>query len=915
MDGELIIKTNWHALSINDALTKLNSDKKGLTEKEAINRQSLYGFNEITDEKKLLPLKIFLSQFKNIMVLMLVVATIISFLINELTDAITILVILVLNSVLGFVQEYKAGKAMDALKSLAAPKAVVIRDGVEQVVWSRELVPGDIVKLTVGDISPANIRLIESINLKVDQAHLTGESISIMKTIDKVVESASMADRTNIVLMGSVVNYGSAIGLVTKTGMMTEIGKIAESVAAEEKEITPLQRETDLLGKWLAIFAITAVCVVFSVGVILKHDFVEMLLTSVSLAVSAVPEGLPAVITITLAIGMQRMASKNAVVRKLSAVQTLGSITTICSDKTGTLTKNEMTVTRIFDGVNDYNVTGAGYNIKGEFMLNNKKIDPKKNKSLITLLTSGSLCNNAYYGKKNSDYYVVGDPTEGSLLACAAKAGLWHDNLKKEGEIINEVSFSSERKRMSVVFKSKGKLFVYSKGAPDVMLDLCDRVMINGSIKKLTKDIRERILDKNGEMAGSALRVLAIAYKEVNAKSISEKEVEQGLVLLGLTGMIDPPRPEIKEAINLTKKAGIRVIIVTGDHKLTAIAVARSIGLFDSKSVAVSGEEIDKMSPKEFKEAVSKVTIFARVSPEHKLRIVEMLKEQGEIVAVTGDGVNDAPALKSAHIGVAMGIKGTDVSKEASEMVLTDDNFSTIVTAIEGGRAIFANIKKFIKFLLSANADTISEVMFSLLLGLPLPFLPIHILWMNLVTDGLPALALSVDAKSNDIMSQKPRNPKKSLVREIAIFVVVAGIIDAIASISLFIIALNYEGYFINPTDLALSKARTMAISSAIIYELFFVFNCRDDNRSVWGKSFKENFLSNKFLTTAVIVSLALQMMLVYFPPFQMIFRTVALSPFELFLTFAFASFGLFILPRWFHKDLTIGLKNNVFNE
>jgi Ca2+-transporting ATPase len=897
--------SKWHSLNVNDVADKLKTSKKGLSTKEVSKRLEKYGTNEIKDEKGLTPFKIFLYQFKNVMVLMLAIAVIISFLIGESVDAVVILVILIINILLGFFQEYKAEKAMEALKSLAAPKAVVFRDGEEKIIESKGLVPGDVVVLNVGDLVPANVRLFETVNFKVDQAHLTGESVPVLKNTKALPKETHLTDRLNMAFMGSVVSYGRAKGFVTETGMKTEVGKIAKTVLVKEREVTPLTNEINKLGKWLAIFAVVSVAFVFIIGLLYQQELFNMLLTSVSLAVSAVPEGLPAVITITLALGMQRMASKNAIIRKLSAVQTLGSVTTICVDKTGTLTKNEMTVTKIFDGHNEYDVTGVGYAPEGQFFLKNKKINPLDNKHLKKLLIAGALCNNAYFGKSGEKYDVIGDPTEGCLLVLAAKAGVWFEDLKEEAKQVAEISFTSERRRMSVVYKHKKGNVVYSKGSPDVMLDICSKIQKGGKVIALTDKLKKEIKEKNKQMASNGLRVLALAYKE--ASNIVEKNIEKNLIFLGLAGMIDPPRKTVKDAIELTKKAGIRVVIITGDHKLTALAVAKKIGLYQKDSIAFTGEEVDKMSAEEFSRAVSTATIFARVSPTHKLKIVGELKRKGEIVAVTGDGVNDAPALKTAHIGLAMGIKGTDVSKGASEMVLADDNFSTIVDAVEEGRGIFDNIKKFIKFLLSANADTISEVLIAILIGLPLPFLPIHILWMNLVTDGFPALALSTDSKSKDIMERKPRDPKKSLVGEVAIFVIIAGIVDAIASITLYIIALSFEGYFINPTIEALSKARTMAISSAIIYELFFVFNCRDDDKSIWERSFSENFLSNKKLTLAVIVSLFLQLMLIYYPPFQFIFRTSALSLVEFGMVLFFASWGLFILPRWFHKELRWG--------
>ncbi len=899
--------TNWHSLIVSEVLTKLNSSINGLSKKEVSLRHKKYGFNIIESGKHISAFRIFLYQFNNIMVLMLFFGALISFMINELIDSIVILTILIINAILGFIQEFKAEKAMEALKSLASPKAVVIRDGIQQSINSSELVPGDIVLLNVGDIAPANIRLINAVNLKVDQSHLTGESVPVSKGIEPVSVDSPIAERSSMIFMGSIITNGHGIGVVTNIGMNTEIGQIALSVSSQERTITPLQREINILSKWLAITAVIAVIIVFFVGIIYNHSFIEMLLTSVSLAVSAVPEGLPAIITITLALGMQKLANNGAVIRKLNAVQTLGSVTVICSDKTGTITKNEMTVTRLFDGVNSFDVTGSGYKPKGYFLLNGKRINPLNNKSLNKLLITGVLCNSSFFGLINGEPRIVGDPTEASLLVLSAKAGLWANKLKKDFKEVAEFSFSSKRKMMSVVYKNNNKNFVFSKGAPEVILNHCSKALINGKIVKLSKILRSRIIKEFDEMSSNALRVLGFAYKELKNNDLSVDSVESNLIFVGLAGMIDPPREEVIEAIKVARKAGIRVIIVTGDNKLIATAIGKRIGLIDESYIAFSGPEIDLMSNEEFIDAVKSANIFARVSPKHKLMIVKALRSFGEIVAVTGDGVNDAPALKAAHIGIAMGLKGTDVSKEAAEMVLTDDNFSTIIKAIELGRGIFNNIKKFIKFLLASNADTISEVLFSIIIGLPLPFLPIHILWMNLVTDGVPAIALSVDSNPKSIMNKKPRNPNKSLVRELGLFIIIAGLIDALSSITLFIISLNIEGYFINYDVIALNKARTMAVSSAIFYELFFVFNCRDDNKSVWERSFKDNFLSNKLLTISVIISLLLQLMMIYNPFLQTIFRTTSLSIKELLLVFFFASWGLFIIPKWFHKYISFG--------
>jgi len=894
---------SYHSFSVKKTLKELGTSKKGLTEAEAKLRMEKYGPNELEHGKKLSPLIIFLLQFKSIMVYMLLFAVVVSYLLGEYIDSAVIVAILIINAVLGFFQEYKAEKAMEALMSLAAPHAVVLRDDKERDIYSRELVKGDIVILNVGDRVPANIRLIESIGLKVDQSHLTGESVSVEKETGAQPGDAGIADRKNIVYMASIITYGKGIGVVTATGMETEIGQIAKNVQEQERETTPLQREISILGRWLAFIVVSLVVILFFIGIIFQHDVVEMFMTSVSLAVSAVPEGLPAVITVTLAIGMQRMAKKNAVVRKLSAVQTLGGVTVICSDKTGTLTKNEMTVTKIFDGTKEYEVTGSGYEDKGDFLLNNKKINPE---NLKLLLKVSALCNNAYLSKEDKCCSVVGDPTEGSLLVLASKAGINYLDLKDKYKYLSEISFDSKRKRMSVIVRKDGEKFLNTKGAPDVVLELCSKIIISGKVVELTPAKKVEILKKNEEFAANALRVLAMAYKPLPEKTSKyDEKLENDLIFLGLTGMIDPPRPEVRSAINLCRQAGIRVIMLTGDHITTAKAIGKSIGLFnEDKDIALTSKEVDKMSDADFSKAVNNVVIFARISPENKFKIVKELKNKGEIVAVTGDGVNDAPALKSAHIGIAMGITGTDVSKEASEMVLTDDNFTTIVSAVREGRGIFDNIKKFVKFLLASNADTILEVTAAVMLRWPIPFLPVHILWMNLVTDGLPALALSMDPPADNVMQRKPRNPKYSLVKEVAVFILFAGLIDAVASLILYFLSLSAEGFFITSATDALSKARTMAISSAIFYELFFVFNCRDDDKGVWSRSFKENFLSNKFLTLGVAGSLIMQLLFIYNPFFNTIFRTTPLALWELGLVFLFATPGLFLLPRWFHIDL-----------
>ncbi|VVB75864.1 Potassium-transporting ATPase ATP-binding subunit [Candidatus Tiddalikarchaeum anstoanum] len=894
---------SFHALSVDEVLLELNTSKTGLSNLEVIKRLKKFGANEIKQAKKISVFEIFLSQFKNVMIYMLFFAIIISFMLGEITDTIVIGAIIILNAVLGFIQEYKAERSVEALLKLAAPKSIVIRDSNREEIWSKNLVPGDIVLLDTGDRVPANVRLIESYDLKVDQSHLTGESVSVLKHSRKEKDDLSLVDRNNMIFMGSLVTYGKGKGVVTATGMNTEVGEIAENVQTLTKDIPPLQNEIEKMSRWLAIVIGVIIALVFVFGVIFKQNIFVMFMTSISLAVSAVPEGLPAVITVTLALGMQRMARKNAIVRKLSAVQTLGNVTVICSDKTGTMTKNEMTVTHIFDGVNEYRVTGTGYNPKGEFFTGKDHVFASK---ISLLLKTGALCNNATLKDGKEGFSIFGDPTEGSLIVLAAKAGISEKSLSKEYEKKGEVPFSSERKMMSVIYedKSSKKQFVFSKGAPDILLNLCSKINNNDKIIALTDSMKKKVLEENIKFASSALRVLALAYKPLSQKAeVCNESLENDLIFLGLVGMIDPPRNEVKEAIKLCKTAGIRVMMLTGDHLITAKAIGEQIGLVSDTDIAVSATDIDSMDEHEFRDAVSNASIFARVSSENKLNIVKELKRQGEIVAVTGDGVNDASALKSAHIGVAMGIKGTDVTKEASDIILTDDNFSTIVNAVKEGRGIFENIKKFIKFLLAANFGSIVVVLFMILFGIPIPYLPLHILWLNLITDGLPAIALSVEPTDKNVMRNKPRDPNKTLIGEISPFIIVSGIVYSFVSIVMYILVLYLENYFVTGSALSLLRARTAAISQSVIYELFLVFNCRDDKVNFFFRGFYNNFVSNLWLTGAVVVSVLLQLGFVFLPFFQQFFNTAALTMQELGVIFVFSTLGLFLAPGWLHKD------------
>jgi len=743
---ELMVK--YHSKTIDETVTNLDSSiEKGLTTSQVNERLIKYGKNEIKEEIHTTALQIFINQFKSFIVMILIIAVIISAVIHHYVDAAVIGVILILNTVLGFIQEYKAEKSIEALKKMASLKAVVIRDGKEQKIDAKELVPGDIIVLETGEKIPADARLIKIVNLEAQEAALTGESLPEAKEEKIFEETTGVADRRNMVFSGTIITRGRGLAIVTETGMTSEIGKIAGMIQSEKPKPTPLQIKLKKLGEVLGLGAIIISALVFFIGVATGQPVTEMFITAISLAVAAIPEGLPAVVTIALAIGIQKMIKKNALIRKLPSVETLGSTTVICTDKTGTLTHNEMTVRKIFTNNQVISVTGRGYSTSGTFSIKEQKIDPKQ---LNLLLTIGALSNDA----KLTGEKIIGDPTEGSLIVSAAKAGIIKDELETKYPRLAELEFTSERKRMSTHHNIANKKVIYTKGAPDVVIELCDRIYINGKIERLTPQQKKKILAANELFAKHALRVLGFAYKE------SEILEETNMVFVGLQGMIDPPRLEVKEAIKKCNSAGMKVVMITGDYKATAEAIGRELGLTGK---AIDGQQLEQIHNLE--EHIEEISIFARIDPKHKVRIVEALKTRGHIVAMTGDGVNDAPALKKADIGIAMGITGTDVAKEASDMILTDDNFASIVNAVEEGRGIYDNIKKFVRYLISSNIGEILTLFIGLMIGLPLPITALQILWINLVTDGLPALALGVDPKEPDIMERPPRNPKRTSCR------------------------------------------------------------------------------------------------------------------------------------------------------
>ncbi len=870
----------WHAMEIDESLKALNAQETGLSHEEAQKRLMEYGPNELKKEKGKSPIRLFFEQFKNILVIILLFAMGLSVFValqsphpeSELADAFVILAIIIAVAVLGFTQEYRAEKALEALKKMAAPTALVLRDGKETQIETKDVVPGDILLLYTGDKVPADARLIEAVNLKVDEAPLTGESTSVAKDIRSLPEGTPIAERANSVFMGTIVAYGRGKALVASTGMTTEFGKIAKMVQTTEEEETPLEKRMANVGKWLGILSISVCLGVAVLGVIREYEILEMILWGVSLAVAAVPEALPAVVTGALAIGMYRMAKEHSIVRRLPAVETLGCTSVICSDKTGTMTKGEMTVQRAYVDERTVKITGVGYEPKGEFLFEEKTLKPAEERDLQMLLKISTLCNDAKLEKTEGRWLVKGDSTEGALIVAAAKADLWKEVLEKENPRIAEIPFSSERKRMTTIHEMLGKTrTAYMKGAPEVVLKHCDRIYREGKVRKLTTDERTKILKVTEAMAMQALRNLGFAYKELPESASSfDEEQEKGFVYVGIMGMIDPPREEVKDSVYLCMKAGIKVVMITGDHKLTAVAVAKALNLVGENATegkVLTGEELDKMSDGELAEIVEDVVIYARVSPEHKMRIVKAWKAKGHVVAMTGDGVNDAPALKIADIGVAMGITGTEVTKEASDMVLADDNFATIVKAVKEGREIYGNIKKYLTFLLQCNIMEILVLSIAMLVS-PEPksamaLTTIQILWVNLTTDGLPAIALGVDPGDPDLMERKPRDPKESVfTREVKAYLIASPILTT---------ALLLGGYFYYQPWLGghnLIEARTQLFTAIVLVELAIALSCRSLKFSI----FKVGVFKNKFLWAAVFSSFALQLMVLYVPQLHSLF-------------------------------------------
>jgi len=867
----------WHSLSPQDVAKELVTDlERGLTAAEVTARLKQYGPNELVEREGPPFWKLLLNQFNQFLVIILIVAALISFLLGEWLDGSAILIIVILNAVIGVVQESKAEDALAALKKMAAPEAKVVRDGHQVTIPAHELVPGDLVVLETGNYIPADLRLVESVSLRVEEASLTGESVPVEKYADEQLSAdAPLGDRHNCAYMSTIITYGRGRGIVVESGMNTEIGHIAEMIQSYEEEPTPLQVKLDQLGKWLGWGALVVCGIVFLAGWIQGRDLLEMFMVSVSLAIAAVPEGLPAVVTICLALGLQRMAKRHALIRKLPAVETLGSATAICSDKTGTLTQNEMTAVQLHVDRTLLTVTGEGYRPEGEFQDDGRPVDLVAYPGSRLLLRAATLCNDAFLENENGDgWRMVGDPTEGALVVGAAKAGLWQEELAQDYPRLDEIPFDSTRKRMTTLHPDPryGGYVAYVKGAPDLLLELSDKVIEDGTERPLTNEKHRRILEVNESLASNALRVLGVAYRPLAELPVSPtaEVVERGLTFIGLVGMIDPARPEVKDAVALARHAGIKTVMVTGDYKNTALAIAKELDLISGEMVSLTGAELDRLSDVEFEAQAEEVDVYARVSPAHKVRIVEALKKQGHVVAMTGDGVNDAPALKRSNIGVAMGITGTDVSKETADMVLTDDNYASIVSAVQEGRVIYSNIRKFVYYLLSCNMGEIMVVFLATLFGWPVPLTAIQLLTLNLVTDGAPALALGLEKGDPDIMDRPPRPVNEPVVnREMVGGIVVQTVAITVAILGAFMVGLKW---YPEPDDLA--WAQTMAFATLSISELLRAYTSRSEHYGLH----QVGVFSNKYMQWAVVASFVIIVAVIYLPFLNLFFDTQPLG-------------------------------------
>ncbi len=878
----LVQKQDWHNREVKETFQMLDSSEIGLSEEEAQGRLEKFGPNELEKEKKNAWFKILINQLKNPLFVVLIAAALISFAVGKAIDTAVIFIVILLNTIIGFFQEFKAESALEALKSMSAPEAQVLRNCKEQPqcietrLKAREIVPGDVIILNAGDKVPADSRLFEAANLEIDESSLTGESNPVRKTIEPIAGPAPIADRTNLIFSGTVITNGRGKAVIFATGKQTEMGKIADMIKTTEKAETPIKKRTLDLSRKLGIFALLASALTLIIGLLRGFDFITIFLFALATAVSAIPEGLPTVITLTLAIAVNRMAKRNVIIRKLQAVDTLGSATVICTDKTGTLTTNQMTAQKIYADKKVINVTGVGYEPKGNFEHENTPINLKENEVFTQFFHTAVLCNDARLRRREVEetfrWEIQGDPTEGALIVAAEKAGYEKDIIEEKFPRIDEIPFNSKTRYMVTFNKtSQTQITAYCKGAPETILNMCTQIQQNGKIENLTQQTKDQILNNNYEMANQALRVLAFAYKNIEEENLEDfkekiQKTNPQLVFVGLIGLIDPPREEAKQAVNLCKRAGIKVIMATGDHKLTAQAIAKELKIMNENSKILTGTELYEIDDDKLDQIINDTAVFARVSPAHKYRIVESLRRKGHIVSMTGDGVNDAPALKAAEIGVAMGITGTDVAKETADMVLTDDNFASIVNAVEEGRVIFDNIRKVVKYLISTNTGEVVTILAALILltGAPLILAPVQVLWINLVTDGLLVIPIAIEAKEGDVMDRPPRKPKEKIInRDITLNVIYVSAFMAIGTLAIF-----------NFNTQNVIRAQTLAFVTMAFFQIFNSLNCRSQTKSI----FKLGIFTNKYLLIAIIAAIILQVAATAIPILQTALGTQALS-------------------------------------
>lgn len=890
-------KKLWWSFPEKQIYKELDTDpNQGLSSSVAKTKLEDYGFNELPEPPPPSTFKLLLSQFSSPIIWILILAAVIAGILREGVDTIAILVIVILNGIIGFVQEINTERSLSTLKKTATPNCKVIRDGVLQTILSKEIVPGDLILLEAGDLVPADGRVIQSIQLSIQEASLTGESLPVYKTIAPLAQSElQIGDQKNMAFMGTIILSGKGRMVVTTTGLNTEIGKIASLLSRGKEEQTPLQIRLAGLGRQLVFLCLFIVAIVFILGIFQKDSFIDVLLIATSLAVAAVPEGLPAIVTIALAIGVRKMAKQKALVRRLASVETLGCASIICTDKTGTLTKNEMSVKKIWVNQEQIDLSGIGYTPVGNFTLNSQTLSLSAFPELKRLLETGILCNNANLIQKSQDWEITGDPTEGALIVAAEKGGLKKQELEIANPLLEEIPFNSERKRMSVLRKTPEGNVLFVKGAPDLILDRCQTVLLKREQVPLTPLLKQEILKANHGFAAEALRVLAMAYRNIASNKSIDESMEDNLTFIGLVAMMDPPRPEVQQAVQICMEAGILPVMITGDHKDTAEAIAKELGLMTKGKFAISGLELQQMSDEELKNSLRTISVYARVSAEDKLRIVRMWKSVGEIVAVTGDGINDAPAIKEANIGIAMGIKGTAVTKEAADMIITDDNFASIVNAIQEGRGIYDNIIKFVSYLFSSNIAELMVIFAGMAIGLKdfagNPFVSlsaIQLLLLNLVTDGFPAIALGMDPIDPKAMKKLPRKQNQPLL-PLRLLLQLTLVSCAIA------IGALIACHFGLRTSAGL--AQTMALTTLVVMELVRVQMVR--------AQYHLGFFSNRWVIGALMTSLVIQLMVIYFPPLQKIFGTVGLGlkQWSVIIIVAFGvAMGSYVINRIFQK-------------